>query len=113
MADETQIASFDENDISAAEGVEDETEKDSSSAGNYVIDSYGADYTVDSLVSRMNKEAFIVPEFQRRFVWSQTHASRFIESLLMGLPVPGIFLYKRSEDSKHLVMSDVSAYGTK
>jgi hypothetical protein len=99
-----QVPSEDEDELSLAEGIDDEAEKSESSAGNYVIDSYGADYTVDSLVNRINKKAFIVPEFQRRFIWSQRHASRFIESLLMGLPVPGIFLYKRSEDSKHLVI---------
>ena len=52
----------------------------------------------------MNQGAFKIPDFQRRFVWSQTHASRFIESLLMGLPVPGIFLYKEAGSGKHLVI---------
>ncbi|MBB6262724.1 uncharacterized protein with ParB-like and HNH nuclease domain [Paenochrobactrum gallinarii] len=52
----------------------------------------------------MRSEAFYIPEFQRNFVWSQRHASRFIESLLMGLPVPGVFLYKNPEDGKHLVV---------
>ncbi|MCP1167415.1 DUF262 domain-containing protein [Limimaricola litoreus] len=31
-------------------------------------------------------------------------SSRFIESLLLGLPVPGIFLFKESETGKHLVI---------
>ena len=93
-----------DDDFLEAEGVEDESESESSSKGSYTIRSYGADYTVDSLVKRMEKEAFIVPNFQRKFVWSRTHASRFLESLLMGLPVPGIFLYKRPEDGRHLVI---------
>lgn len=87
-----------------AEDVDDDTESDSSLRGPYTIRSYGVDYTVDSLVKRMDTGAFIVPEFQRKFLWSKTHASRFIESLLMGLPVPGIFLYKRPEDGRHLVI---------
>jgi uncharacterized protein with ParB-like and HNH nuclease domain len=52
----------------------------------------------------MKQEAFTIPDFQRRFVWSQSHASRFIESLLMGLPVPGIFLYREAGTNKHLVI---------
>nr|WP_241003906.1 DUF262 domain-containing protein [Magnetospirillum aberrantis] len=52
----------------------------------------------------MRGGAFKVPEFQRRYVWSLKHASRFIESLLMGLPVPGVFLYKESETNEHLVI---------
>jgi len=52
----------------------------------------------------MKAGAFIIPAFQRRFVWSQKHASKFIESLLMGLPVPGIFLYREADTNKHLVI---------
>lgn len=70
----------------------------------FTINSYGADYTVDTLVKRLKTEAFYVPQFQRKFVWSQRHASRFLESLLMGLPVPGIFLYKEPVTNRHLVV---------
>ncbi len=90
--------------IPSLEQIDDDTESESTQKEPYSIRSYGADYTVDSLVKRMDTEAFIVPSFQRRFVWNQIHASRFIESLLMGLPVPGIFLYKRPEDGRQLVV---------
>jgi hypothetical protein len=93
-----------DEEFSTVEGVDDDTEIESISKGTYTIKSYGVDYTVDSLVKRMNTGAFIVPVFQRKFIWSRTHASRFIESLLMGLPIPGIFLYKRPEDGKSLVV---------
>ncbi|MEI9990111.1 MAG: DUF262 domain-containing protein [Rhizomicrobium sp.] len=93
----------DEFELGLAAGVEDESATESSS-GSFTITSYGADYPVDTLVKRMKGEAFFIPEFQRNFVWSQRHASRFIESLLMGLPVPGIFLYKEAQSGKHLVV---------
>jgi hypothetical protein len=32
-----------------------------------------------------------VPDYQREFIWDNRHQSRFIESLLLGLPVPFIF----------------------
>lgn len=32
-----------------------------------------------------------IPDYQREFVWDVNHQSRFIESLLLGLPVPFIF----------------------
>lgn len=84
--------------------VDDETSNDNPSDSSFVITSYGADYTVDTIISRVKSEAFYVPKFQRNFVWSQRHASRFIESLLMGLPVPGIFLYKEQQTGRHLVV---------
>jgi hypothetical protein len=70
----------------------------------YSITSYGADYTVDSLVARLRNDAVFVPAFQRRFVWTIKDASRFIESLLLGLPVPGIFLSKEDDTQRLLVI---------
>lgn len=60
----------------------------------YGIASYGADLPVDAVVERLDRGDIFVPEFQRKFVWSQRQASRFVESLLLGLPVPGVFLFR-------------------
>ena len=57
----------------------------------YSITSYGADYPIDGLVKRIRDGSIYIPSFQRGFVWTLPQASRFIESLLLGLPVPGIF----------------------
>src|ERR1022692_2337434 len=83
----------------------------------YSITSYGADYPVDSLVKRMGAKDIVVPKFswtqtgaadivgfQREYVWPRPKADRFIESLLLGLPVPGIFLVK--EASGRLLVLD-------
>jgi hypothetical protein len=70
----------------------------------YEITSYGADYDVDGLVKRLQNGDIKIPEFQRGFVWPIRQASRFIESLLLGLPVPGIFLSKEPETNKLLVI---------
>jgi uncharacterized protein with ParB-like and HNH nuclease domain len=60
----------------------------------YTITSYGADYPVDGLVKRISMGDIIVPKFQRGYVWSLKEASRFIESLLLGLPVPSVMSRK-------------------
>ncbi|MCY4306871.1 MAG: DUF262 domain-containing protein [Rhodobacteraceae bacterium] len=70
----------------------------------YSISSYGIDFPVELLVKRINEDHFIVPEFQRKFVWSKNSASRFIESLLLGLPIPNIFLFKEPTSEKHLII---------
>ena len=75
----------------------------------YEITSYGADYPVDGLIKRLDNEDIFVPTFdpdvggdegivgfQRGFVWTKPQSDRFIESLLLGFPVPGIFLVKQS-----------------
>lgn len=70
----------------------------------YSITSYGADYPVDGLVKRLENGSIYIPSLQRRYVWKLEQASRFIESLLLGLPVPGIFLSKEQETHKLLVI---------
>ncbi|MDR4498351.1 MAG: DUF262 domain-containing protein [Candidatus Scalindua sp.] len=39
-----------------------------------------------------NKELIITPEYQRLFRWHPTQKSRFIESILLGIPTPAIFV---------------------
>src|SRR5277367_2312529 len=70
----------------------------------YSITSYGADYPVDGLIKRIESDSIYIPPFQRRFVWDLKRGSRFVESLLLGLPVPGIFLSKEEKTQKLLVI---------
>lgn len=59
----------------------------------YEIVTYPADYTLEGLVSKLDSKQLTIPGFQRKYVWTQTQASKLIESFLLGLPVPTIFLY--------------------
>jgi uncharacterized protein with ParB-like and HNH nuclease domain len=93
----------------AEEELEDQAENDLEDTDealpfNYSITSYGADYPTDGLVKRLDRGDIYVPDFQRGYVWKLKEASRFIESLLLGLPVPGIFLSKETETQKLLVI---------
>lgn len=44
-----------------------------------------------------------IPGFQRNYVWDRNRASKLIESIIIGLPVPQIFLYEQSRN-KFLVI---------
>ena len=70
----------------------------------YAISSFGIDFDVEGLIRRLNKEEIYVPEFQRNFVWSHRESSQFVESLLLGLPVPGIFLAKDRQTQKMMII---------
>ncbi len=50
-----------------------------------------------------NDEIIINPEFQRYFRWSIAQKSRFIESILLGIPTPSIFVYQREDGVWELV----------
>lgn len=89
--------------------VDDLTEAEDEEIGRdvrYSLTSYGADYPVDSLVKRIREESLFVPPFQREFVWKRPQASRFVESLLMGLPVPGIFLARELGETQRVMVVD-------
>ena len=63
----------------------------------YWITSFGIDYDVEGIVRRLEKGDITFPDYQRAYVWPIKRASRFIESLLLSLPVPGIFLFREPE----------------
>ncbi|RFP62744.1 MAG: DUF262 domain-containing protein [Limnothrix sp. CACIAM 69d] len=56
------------------------------------------DYAVRSLVDMViDGELILNPEYQRQYVWDDGKASRFIESLLLNIPVPVIYLNEESD----------------
>jgi hypothetical protein len=50
-----------------------------------------------------NEELVINPNFQRFFRWTQAQKSRLIESILLGIPIPPIFVYQRADGVWELV----------
>ena len=58
-----------------------------------------ADYTLSKLYDMWKKNAITVPEFQRGYVWTPMQASRLIESFVMDLPVPPVFLMMDEEEN--------------
>src|SRR3989344_755080 len=77
------------------EKIQSEEEDDYSDDDLYNINSWGADLSFRELLTMYDEEELLKPEIQRNYVWEKAEASRFIESLLMGLPVPSIFLAKQ------------------
>jgi uncharacterized protein with ParB-like and HNH nuclease domain len=56
------------------------------------VDYNTRDYAIDFLVAQFNAgEFFINSEYQRNFVWDKTRRCRFIESILLGYPIPFMF----------------------
>ncbi|MDE0610952.1 MAG: DUF262 domain-containing protein [Anaerolineaceae bacterium] len=82
----------------------DDSSDESVAFDEYFISSYGLDFDVEGIVRRYNRGDIEIPEFQRDYIWTKPQASRFIESLLLGLPVPGIFLYREDQTRKLTVI---------
>ena len=69
----------------------------------YNITSFGVDMSFREITSMYVEGDIEKPEMQRNYVWTKKEASRFIDSILLGLPVPSIFLAKTA-DSKLLIV---------
>lgn len=49
------------------------------------------DYTLELLLSKFERQDFFIPDYQRQYVWKSNNKSLFIESVLLGLPIPFMF----------------------
>ena len=94
------------------EPVEDVNEDDVDEDVVYSVNSFGADFLVDGLIARLKSEDIFRPSFQRNFVWTVPQASKFVELILLGLPIPGIFLYREHETRKHLIIDGLQRLTT-
>ncbi|MGJ5805079.1 DUF262 domain-containing protein [Streptomyces europaeiscabiei] len=126
MAEEPAAAEPDEHEDPSESEVPEESPVDDSDAGAIETEPvraedalryFGADFDVDGLVKRLDDGTFIIPTFeplaeddiagyegfQRGLVWKKKQMDRFIESILLGYPVPGIFLVELS-DRRYLVL---------
>ena len=81
-----------------------EDEDYDSAPPDYQIATYPADYTLEVLYQKWQAGDIRIPDFQRGFVWKQVQASKLIESFLVGLPVPAIFLYNEHKSQRYFVI---------
>ena len=70
----------------------------------YDISIYPSDFTLQGLYDKWRSGSIRLPEFQRKYIWNRQKASRLVESFLLGLPVPSIFLYQERDTAHQLVI---------
>ncbi|GHN03194.1 hypothetical protein WSM22_46830 [Cytophagales bacterium WSM2-2] len=65
----------------------------------YEVTSSPNDFNIKTLFDFIESGVVKIPAFQRNFVWDIKRSSKLIESLIIGLPIPQIFLYEESKNS--------------
>ena len=49
------------------------------------------DFPIEYLVKKFNDDDFYVPPYQREYIWDDSRRCHFIESVILGLPIPMMF----------------------
>ncbi|SDY72152.1 Protein of unknown function DUF262 [Saccharopolyspora shandongensis] len=81
-----------------------DAEDASGSVDEYSIVSSPNDFNTRTMTSFIEEGAVRIPRFQRNYVWDRRRASKLIESLILGLPIPQVFLYE--QDSNEFLIID-------
>jgi len=67
----------------------------------------GTDWTTETIVSQLERGNIqLNPRFQRRDAWKRDRKSRFIESLIVGLPIPQIVLAESKQERGKFIVLD-------
>ena len=57
------------------------------------------DFNVRTIYDFIISGSIKIPDFQRNYVWDLKRASKLIESIITGIPIPQIFLYEESKNN--------------
>lgn len=87
--------------------IEDQEDSNDYEVKRLSFNSYKIERSVRDILDWIEREKIEIPNFQRQFVWDFNQSSRFIESILLGLPTPDLFMYKRiSENGEKFILVD-------
>ena len=68
------------------------------------VDFDSFDISVKELISMANESIInIAPEYQRQFRWPEENQSKLIESVLLGIPIPNLFMAANRDGSWELI----------
>lgn len=82
----------------------DENEEEDLSGGHRKIFTDPKDPTIETLFTKEQKGRLVLqPEFQRRYVWDAVRASRLIESVLLSIPLPIVYLSEDQDGTQNVI----------
>ena len=65
----------------------------------YDVTSTPNDFNTKTIIDFIESGLFKIPGFQRNYIWDLKRASKLIESIIIGLPIPQVFLYEESKNN--------------
>lgn len=85
------------DDISSA------NESDLSQEDGFIIKHWVSNRSYGELIDMYDLGEIKKPEMQREFVWNSAKSSKFIESIILGLPIPPLFLLEVKDNEYEII----------
>ncbi|UTH14199.1 DUF262 domain-containing protein [Macrococcus equipercicus] len=79
------------------------TEVEVNELSEYKIKHWVSNRSYGELIDMFENEEILVPKMQRNFVWDSLKCSRLIESIILGLPIPPLFLLEIDDNKYELI----------
>jgi len=80
-----------------------EFNEDDISVKEYDITATPNDFNILTLFNLIDNGVIKMPPFQRNYVWDAKRASKLIESIVLGLPIPQVFLYEKGKNNFYVI----------
>lgn len=61
------------------------------------------DFSVSTIIEYLKSKKLVVPEYQRRYVWSTAQASRLVESLVIQCPIPVLYFNQEPDETLSVI----------
>lgn len=81
------------------EDIDEDDDENVAPIKEYELTSSPNDFNVFTLNDFTTRGYLKIPSFQRNYVWDLKDASKLMESIMLGLPIPQIFLYEEANNS--------------
>ena len=93
-----------EQDLEFDTPLEEEVEKIEVSPSKRSVYTDSADPEIESLYNKFKRGKLVVqPDFHRQFVWDPKRASRLLESALLGIPIPIIYISEEPDNKEYVI----------
>ncbi|OQY42046.1 MAG: hypothetical protein B6227_03325 [Fusobacteriia bacterium 4572_74] len=59
---------------------------------------------IDTIINRMESGSYLIPKYQRKYIWTDKQVVALIVSLLKNIPIPRLYMYSNPSDGKYTII---------
>ncbi|WP_283591847.1 DUF262 domain-containing protein [Clostridium butanoliproducens] len=78
-------------------------QKDYSFIANTNVTQYKSDLAFKTLIDGFDDLLYVIPKYQRKYIWSKEQVENLAISLIRGLPIPPIYVYRNEKKQMEIL----------